>query len=196
MAYVRRLSVIIGAGLLAAASMQTCAAKARVTVGSPRADVRLGPTDLGGITRIFRYVVAQPDRTEIAYLFLAEPSAPGQAPMQVQVIGKGGEELHLSDTQGADCTLEHVWIRTKKEGGPEVVYAARTFSGDLKTDSASEPAPMDVSVFRLHPGEDAGDSEVVLRLHGAIKRSRPVCRVNDVQREMVRLARSGRDTSR
>ena len=154
-------------------------------------DVRLAPSQLGGVTRILRYAVAQPDRSETALLLLAEPTTRGGAPEQVQVVGVGGEQLQLSDTQGADCTLERVWIRLAGEGGPEVVYARRTFGGDLKADVQSDPAAMEVSVFRPRPGAEPGDSAVVLRLAGPPRRTRPVCAAADVAREMKRLSAQG-----
>lgn len=140
--------------------------------------------------RILRYAVAQPDRSETAFLFLAAPRQPGGPPEQVQVVGPGGEALQLSNTQGSECALERVWIRERDRGGPEVVYARRVFSGDLKTDDDSRPASMEVGV--LHPvrGETPGDSAVVLRIAGPSRRSRPVCRARDVQSEMERLSAS------
>ena len=156
----------------------------------------LTPNRLGNIAWIVRYSVAQPDRSETAFLFLSPSADRGSLPEEVQVIGVGGERLHLSDTKGADCTLEHVWVRQAGSGGPEVVYAARVFSGDLKTDVASDPAPMAVGVFRPRHGEQPGDSAVVLRIAGPPQRTRPVCLAADVQREMARLAGSAAGTGK
>ncbi len=160
-----------------------------VRAASASADV--SPDRLGQVARIIRYSVAQPDRSETAFLFLSASAGRASLPEEVQVVGGGGERLHLSDTEGADCTLEHVWIRQAESGGPEVVYAARLFSGDLKTDVNSDPAPMAVSVFRPRPGEQPGDSAVMLKIIGPPRRTRPVCLAADVQREMARLAGSG-----
>ncbi len=145
---------------------------------------------LGDVARIVRYLVAQPDRSETAFLFLRPPTGLGSLPEEVQVVGLGGERLHLSDTEGADCTLEHVWVRQTASRGPEVVYAARIFSGDLKADVVSDPAPMAVSVFRPRHGEQPGDSDVMLKIIGPPKRTRPVCLATDVQHEMARIAGS------
>ncbi len=154
------------------------------------ASAELRPDRLGDVARIVRYSVAQPDRSQTAFLFLSPSADRGSLPEEVQVVGLGGERLHLSNTEGADCTLEHVWVRQAGSAGPEVVYAARVFSGDLKTDVVSEPAPMAVSVFRPHRGEQPGDSAVVLKIVGPPRRTRPVCLAADVQREMARLAGS------
>ena len=148
------------------------------------------PDHLGDLARIIQYSVAQPDRSETAFLFLSPPGSRASLPEEVQVIGMGGERLQLSDTEGADCTLERVWVRQAENGGPEVVYAARVFTGDLKTDVISDPAPMTVSVFRPRPGEQPGDSALMLKIVGPPKRTRSVCLAADVQREMARLAGS------
>ena len=178
---------------LAACATATPAASAGSSrqVGAARFDERLPPGALGGVTHVLRYAVAQPDRSETAYVFLTSALAPGGLAEQVQVVGRGGEALQLSDTQGSDCTLERVWIRERGQGGPQVVYARRTFSGDLKTDDTSQPAAMEVSVFRPVRGAEPGDSAVMLRIVGAPRRSRPVCRARDVRGEMERLSMAG-----
>ncbi len=166
------------------------AVSASAPAGAAVRDGAAGPTAeaLGGGITVLRYAVAQPDRSETALLFLAAPRTPGAPPEQVQVVGAGGEQLQLADAQGADCTLERVWIRRARRGGPEIVYARRTFGGDLKADVASEPAPMEVDVFRLRPGAEPGDSARVLHIVGAARRTAPVCRAGDVMREMARLS--------
>lgn len=151
------------------------------------AETRFAPGDLGGVTRILRYTVAQPDGGGTEYVFLTEGGA-GELPQAVQVVGEGGEMLRLSDVQGADCTLDHVRVFRRPDGGGEVVYAARAFGGSLARDVTSEPAPMQVSVFVTRPARDPGDSEVVLKLAGPPRRSRPVCRLPEVEREMTRLS--------
>ena len=151
-------------------------------------ETRFGPRQLGGVTRIVRYLVPQPDRSETDYLLLTEGGAAASAPEAVQVIGQGGELVHLADTEGADCTLERVRISVLAGGGAEVVYAARVFSGALKSYVISDPAPMQVSVFRARTARDPGDSSVVFRLTGPPRRSRPVCRLKDVESEMARLS--------
>ena len=151
-------------------------------------DVRFGPRELGGVTRIVRYLVPQPDRSETDYLFLTKGETAGAPPEAVQVVGHGGELLHLADTEAADCTLEHVRIYALAGGRAEVVYAVRTFSGALGRNMNSDPATMQVSVFRTEPGRDAFDSTVVLRLAAPSRRSRLVCRLADVESEMTRLS--------
>lgn len=184
------------AGLSAAAVLGWSSVSGAARAAGPQAtETHFAPSEFGGVTRVLRYDVAQPDRSETAFLFLGPPGALGAPPEQVQVVGKGGEAVQLSDVQGADCTLERVWIRTAGRGGPEVVHAVRTFSGNLATDVASEPAAMEVSVFRPVRGGEPGDSAVILRLVGAPVRTRPICSAADVRREMARVAagmRAGR----
>ena len=188
---------LLGFYLTACATTTSAAPTSSVhQVGVAGAGERLAPGALSGVTQILRYAVAQPDRSETAYLFLAAPRAPAGPPEQVQVVGRGGEALQLSDTMGSECTLERVWIRARGQGGPDVVYARRTFSGDLKADDDSQPAAMEVSVFRPVRGVEPGDSAVVLRIVGASQRSRPVCSARDVRGEMERLSAATRRTQR
>ena len=167
---------------------------AHVLAGAPSGvklqgfETRFGPGQLGGVTRIVRYLVPQPDRSETDYLLLTQGDAAASEPEAVQVIGQGGEFVHLADTEGADCTLERVRISARAGGGAEVVYAARVFSGALKSYVISDPASMQVSVFRAGPARDPGDSSVVFRLAGPPRQSRPVCGLKDVESEMTRLS--------
>lgn len=178
-----------GCGAAASLLAFACAMAASPSAVRPTGfDTRFGPRQLGGVTRIVRYLVPQPDREQTAYLFLAGEGTATSPPQEVQVIGKGGELLHLSDTQGADCALEHVRVYALPGGGAEIIYANRGFSGRLGAFANSDPAPMEVSVFRAGPARDPGDSDVVFRLAGAPRWSRPVCGLNDVESEMSRVS--------
>jgi hypothetical protein len=165
-----------------------------VVAGAPSREVRLqgfetrfAPGELGGVIRILRYAVAQPDRSETDYVLLSQGAA-GSAPQAVQIVGTGGELIRLADVEGSDCTLDKVRISSLPGGGAQIIYAERVFSGDLRRDVNSDPAPMRISVLRAESGRNPGDSDVVFRLAGQARQSRPVCRLKDVQSEMIRLS--------
>ena len=134
---------------------------------------------------MLRYSAARPDRAETRYLFLTAGSG-HDLPEEVQVIEPGGAQVHLSDEDGADCTLAHVEIVPGPR--PAVVSAVRVFSGDLRTIDQSQPAAMAIQVYRPTPGRDPGDSQVVLRAAKAPARSGPLCKLPDVRAAMLRAA--------
>ena len=138
----------------------------------------LDPARFDGVTMVVRYSVAEPDRDDTGFLFLSGEVDAATPPSEVPVLGRGEEAVRLVDSQG-DCTLAHVELTSDGDHG-EIVYAARTFSGDLKTDVNSEPAAMAISVFRTVRGSGPGDPEVAFRLLGTPLRSAPVCALKDV----------------
>ncbi len=150
---------------------------------------RFRPGGLGGITRVIRFQQVRPDRTDIAWVFMTEGAGPRALPQEVQVIGRDDRALHLADSE-ADCVLQRVRLR-RHGAQAEVISAVRIFNGDLARTVNSEAAPMEISVFRTAEGEAAGDSAVVLRLVSPPRRTLPLCRGRDVDREMLHEARSG-----
>lgn len=148
---------------------------------------RVDPRRFGGVTSVVRYTVAEPDRDDTAYLFLTGAKGAGALPSEAPVLASDGSQVHVRDSQG-DCTLAHVELRAIKGGRGEIVYAARTFSGDLKTDVNSEPGVMEVSVFRTAAATLPGDPEVAFKMVGRPLRSAPVCGLKDVLGEMRRLS--------
>ena len=148
---------------------------------------RLDPRRFGGVTSVLRYTVAEPDRDDTAYLFLTDAGRAGGLPSEAPVLASDGSQVRVRESQG-DCTLAHVELRSTAAGQGEIIYAARTFSGDLKTDVNSEPGVMQVSVFRTAPASVPGDAEVAFKMVGTPLRSAPACDLKTVLGEMRRLS--------
>ena len=156
-------------------------------VGLQGGVTQLEPRRFGGVTSVIRYTVSEPDRDDTAYVFLTGPARAGGLPSEVPVLASDGSQVRVKESQG-DCTLAHVELRSTAAGQGEIIYAARTFSGDLKTDVNSEPGVMQVSVFRTVSASQPGDPEVAFKMVGQPMRSAPACDLKDVLAEMRRLS--------
>lgn len=145
---------------------------------------RYTPAQLGGIGSLLRYTVAHSSRAETRLVFLSPPDK-GAPPEEVQVIDPGYGQVHLADIDAADCTLAHVEVVTGAQ--PAIIAAKRVFDPVLENNVQSESMPMDVQVYRPAPGEDPGDSAVVLRASGPPIRTRALCALADIRRAMLNI---------
>ncbi len=139
--------------------------------------------ELGGIRTIVRYAVARPDRTEVDYLLLGEPSADikGAPPLAIQIEGPHGDPAILADVQGADCTLSQTAILRV---GRHVVLISAVRAEDAKqvlAGALSQPGPMDVTVYRARPGGEPGESTPVFTAEPTPTRTKAVCAAAQVQ---------------
>ncbi len=143
------------AGLFAVLLAVNCSAFGkRLTLQQPVAD--FGPTALGGITRIVRFRVPAPDRTDDTVLLLLSGGDPKALPQEVQVIGRSGE-IKLRDVEGADCWLQRVAIF---QNGDRVRLAVAWKTGLVQ----SEPAAVQVDKYVLTKGD--GESPLMFRDDG------------------------------
>ena len=141
---------------------------------------QFGPGELGGIRTIVRYGVARPDREESRYLLLGEGSGSDAAPTQIQVQGVHGDDVVLSDVEGADCTLARTAILRR---GAEVVLLWAVRSSDVKTVMAGGnalPGPMHIYAYRRHEGGN-GESSPIFEADAEPIRTAAVCSSAEVQ---------------
>ncbi len=178
------MSIALLAALAVSAATASPAARGVVLNGAVS---RLDPLRFGGVTSVLRYTVAEPDRDDTAYLFLTDAGRAGGLPSEAPVLASDGSQVRVRESRG-DCTLAHVELRSIAAGQGEIIYAARTFSGDLKTDVNSEPGVMQVSVFRTASASQPGDAAVAFKMVGRPMRSAPACDLKDVLGEMRRLS--------
>jgi hypothetical protein len=147
---------------------------------------------LGGIRTIVRYETAAPDRQDTAILFLAAPDRPKDLPTKIQVLNANGVERDLIDSEGADCTLEHVALfRANKDVA--AVVATRIF--DETSFSQAGPGPMEIQVYQLEADGNPGRSAIVFKAQSHPTRSKPVCTVEDVDNALAAAAKVWRKTA-
>lgn len=141
---------------------------------------------LGGIRTIVRYETAAPDRHDTAILFLAAPDRPGDLPMKIQVLNTNGVERDLIDSEGADCTLEHVALF---RAGKDVAAVVATRVFDAASFSQANPGPMELQVYQLEADGNPGRSAIVSKAQGNPTRSKPLCTVEDVDNVLAAAAK-------
>jgi hypothetical protein len=150
---------------------------------------------LGGVRTIVQYDTAVPNRHDTAILFLAAPDRPGDLPTKIQVLNANGvEQPDLIDSEGADCTLEHVALfRTGKDVA--ALVATRVF--DTASFSQADPGPMEIQTYQLEvDGDgDAGRSAIVFKAQGTPTRSKPLCAIEDVNNALDAAAKVWRPTA-
>ncbi len=132
----RLLRIGVAAAALAAAAVAHASGKHVALGGS---ETRFSAGALGGITRVLRFDRARPDRSETAYVFLAD-GAPGRLPQEVQVLGPGGAEMRLAD-QESGCTMERVLVR-RQGSSAQVLWTIADIDGHER------PAAAQVEVLR------------------------------------------------
>ncbi len=147
---------------------------------------------LGGIRTVIRYAVPRPDRTEVDYLLLGEPSdnTTGAPPIDIQVEGPHGDPITLSDIEGADCTLARTAIIRAGNG---VVLISATRVDDTKqvlAGSLSQPGAMDIWVYRSRAGGEPGESSPVFTAEAAPTRTKPVCLKAEVEQAVDTTAQT------
>ena len=170
---------VMAAGALVTGLVCQPAPAEQVVLAAPI--TQFGAGELGGIRTVLRYAVARPDREETDYLLLGESSGDGHAPVQIQVQGPHGDDIVLSDVDGADCTLARASILRH---GAEVVllWAVRVFDAQKTMAGGNAlPGPMEINMFRRHEGGDPGESSPLFRADAAPIRTGPVCSVTEVQ---------------
>jgi hypothetical protein len=169
-----------------------CAHAERIRMDEPL--TRFPRDALGGIQTIVRYEIAAPDRHDTVILFLAAPSRPGALPMKIQVLNTKGveQETNLIDSDGADCTLEHVALF---RAGKDVAAVVATRLVDAHSISQADPGPMEIQVYQLEADGDPGRSALVFKVQGNPTRSSPLCAVEDVDKALDAAAKAWRPTA-
>ena len=150
------------------------------------------PSSLGGIRTVVRYAVPRPDRSEIDYLLLGEPSgdAAGSPPTAIQVEGPHGDQATLSDIDGADCILARTAI-IRSGHGVVLISATRTDSTkQVLAGSLSGPGVMDIWVYRSRAGGEPGESSPVFTADPTPARTKPMCSGADVQQAVETTAQT------
>ena len=147
---------------------------------------------LGGIRTVVRYETAAPDRHDTAILFLAAPDRPGDLPMKIQILNTNGVERDLIDSEGADCTIEHVALF---RAGKDVAAAVATRVFDAASFSQADPGPMEIQVYQLEADGNPGRSAIVFKAQGNPTRSKPLCTVEDVDKVLAAAAKVWRPTA-
>jgi hypothetical protein len=134
---------------------------------------------LGGIRTILQYGIAEPNRSDVKIVFLEGPSSPGGLPDEIQVLDNVGvEQPDLIESEGADCTLQHVALF--REGSRvAVITATRVY--DPNFPSQAVPGPMEIQIYQLEPDGGAGRSTIVFRSRVRPIRTQPICSGIDLQ---------------
>ena len=150
------------------------------------------PSGLGGIRTVVRYALPRPDRSEVDYLLLGEPSGDtaDAMPTAIQVEGPHGDPVTLSDIEGADCTLARTAI---VRAGNGVVLISATRADDTKqvlAGSLSQPGPMEVRVYRSRPGGEPGESSPVFTADASAARTKPVCSKAEVEQAIQTMVQT------
>ena len=169
---------VIAVGVLVAVSVWQVASAEPVVLAAPI--TQFAADALGGIRTVVRYGVARPDREESDYLLLGEESGRDAVPTQIQVQGVHGDDVVLSDVDGADCTLARAAILRR---GAKVVllWAVRVF--DVKRMMAGGnalPGAMHIYIYHRHEGGN-GESSPLFRADAEPIRTAAVCSSAEVQ---------------
>lgn len=114
--------------------------------------------------------------------------------MKIQVVNTKGAVLHgkLIDSDGADCTLQHVALF---RAGTDVAAAVATRLFDGGSVSQSKAGPMEIQIYHLEPDGDPGRSALVFKAQGNPTRAKPICAMKDVDKALDAAANAWTPTA-